>query len=49
MLWTLAVILLILWGLGLATGHTMSGLIHILIVIAAVAVLVKIITGRRVI
>ncbi len=48
MLWTVAVILLILWGLGLVTGYTMSGFIHILIVIAIVAVLVRIISGRRV-
>ncbi len=48
MLWTVAVILLVLWGLGLVTGYTMSGFIHILIVIAIVAVLVRIISGRRV-
>lgn len=48
MLWTVAVILLILWALGLVTGYTMSGFIHILIVIAIVAVLIRIITGRRV-
>ncbi len=47
MLWTVAVILLVLWGLGLVTGYTMSGFIHILIVIAIVAVLVRIISGRR--
>ncbi len=47
MLWTVAVILLILWALGLVTGYTMSGFIHILIVIAIVAVLVRIISGRR--
>jgi hypothetical protein len=49
MLWTVAVILLVLWGLGLVTGYTMSGFIHVLIVIAIVVVLVRIITGRRVI
>lgn len=48
MLWTVAVILLVLWALGLVTGYTMSGFIHILIVIAIVAVLVRLITGRRV-
>ena len=47
MLWTIAVILLVLWGLGLVTGYTMSGFIHVLIVIAIVAVLVRIISGRR--
>lgn len=48
MLWTVAVVLLVLWCLGLISGYTMSGFIHILIVIAIVAVLVRIITGRRV-
>ena len=47
MIWTVAVILLILWGLGLVTGYTMSGFIHILIVIAIVVVLVRVISGRR--
>ena len=47
MLWTIIVILLILWALGLVTGYTMSGFIHILIVIAVVAVLYRLITGRR--
>lgn len=47
MLWTLALILLVLWALGLVTGYTMSGFIHVLIVIAIVAVLIKVITGRR--
>jgi hypothetical protein len=49
MLWTVAVILLILWALGLVTGYTMSGFVHILIVLAIVAVLVRIITGRRIV
>ena len=48
MLWTLAVILLILWGLGLVTSYTMGGFIHILVILAVVAVLVRIIKGRRV-
>jgi len=47
MLWTIAVILLILWGLGLLTAHAMGGFIHILLVIAIVVVLVRIIQGRR--
>ena len=47
MLWTIAVILLILWVLGLVTSHTMGGLINILLVIAIVVVLVRIIQGRR--
>ena len=48
MLWTIAVILLILWGLGLVTSYTMGGFIHILVVLAVVAVLVRIIKGRKV-
>jgi hypothetical protein len=49
MLWTIAVILLILWALGLFTGYTLGGFVHILIVIAIIAVLFRIISGRRVI
>ena len=48
MLWTIAVVLLILWLLGLVTSYTMGGLIHILLVIAIVVVLFRIISGRRV-
>lgn len=47
MLWTLALILLVLWALGLVTGYTLSGFIHVLIVVALVAVLFRIISGRR--
>jgi uncharacterized membrane protein YtjA (UPF0391 family) len=47
MLYTLAVILLVLWLLGLVTGTTIGGFIHILLVIAIVMVLVNLITGRR--
>ena len=47
MLWTIAVILLILWALGLVSGYTMSGFIHVLIVIAIVVVLVRIIKGHK--
>jgi hypothetical protein len=49
MLWTVALVLLILWGLGLITGYTMGGFVHLLIVIAIIAVLIRIIKGRRVI
>ena len=48
MLWTLATILLVLWVLGLVTSHAMGGFIHILLVIAAVVVLVRVIQGRKV-
>ncbi|RJP70471.1 MAG: lmo0937 family membrane protein [Candidatus Abyssobacteria bacterium SURF_17] len=47
MLWTLALVLLILWALGLVTGYTVGGFVHVLIVIAVVVILVRIITGRR--
>ncbi|MDF1545911.1 MAG: lmo0937 family membrane protein [bacterium] len=47
MLWTLAVVLLILWALGLLTGYTLGGLVHALIVIAVIAILLRVISGRR--
>jgi len=47
MLWTVFVILLVLWGLGLVTSYTMGGFIHVLLVIAIVVVLVQVIQGRR--
>jgi hypothetical protein len=47
MLYTLAVILVILWLLGLATSYTMGGVIHVLLVIALIMVLVNFISGRR--
>jgi hypothetical protein len=49
MLETIAVILLVLWLLGLVTSYTMGGLIHILLVIAIVVVLIRVIQGRRVV
>ena len=47
MLWTIAVILIILWLLGLVSSYTMGGFIHLLLVLAIVVVLVRIIQGRR--
>jgi len=47
MLWTLCVILLIMWGLGLISGYTIGGVIHILLVIALVVVLLQVFQGRR--
>jgi len=49
MLYTIAVIMLILWLLGLITSYTMGGFIHILLVIAIVVVLLRVIRGRKVI
>jgi hypothetical protein len=48
MLWTVVVILLVLWALGLVTSYTMGGLIHLLLVVAVVVVLVRVIQGRKV-
>jgi len=48
MLWTLAVILLVLWMLGIVTSYTAGGLLHILLVVAVVVVLIRIIQGRRI-
>ena len=47
MIWTIFVVLLILWMLGLVSGYTMGGFIHILLVIAIVVVLIRIIQGRK--
>lgn len=47
MLWTIFVILLILWLLGMATAYTMGGFIHLLLVVAIAVVLIRVIQGRR--
>jgi hypothetical protein len=47
LLWTLAVILLILWLLGLVTSYTLGGFIHVLLVVAIIVVLIRVIQGRR--
>ena len=47
MLWTIAVILLVLWALGLVTSYTMGGFIHVLLVIAVVVVLINVLQGRK--
>jgi hypothetical protein len=47
MLWTIFVILLVLWLLGIVTSYTMGGFIHILLVIAIAVVLINVISGRR--
>ena len=49
MLWTIAVILTVMWLLGLVSSYTMGGFIHILLVIAIITVLVSVIQGRRVV
>lgn len=49
MLWTIAVILFVLWALGMATAYTAGGLIHLLLVIALVVIVIRLIQGRRVV
>jgi len=49
MLWTICVILLVLWLLGMVKSYTMGGFIHVLLVIAIVIVLIRVIQGRRVV
>ena len=47
MLWTIAVVLLILWLLGMVSSYTLGGFIHILLVLAIIVVLIRVIQGRR--
>ncbi len=49
MLWTLFVILLVLWALGMLSAYTMGGLIHVLLVVAIVILLIRLFQGRRVV
>ncbi|MCX6983567.1 MAG: lmo0937 family membrane protein [Lentisphaerae bacterium] len=48
MLWTICIILIVLWLLGMVTAYTMGGLIHILLVIAIIVLLVRVIQGRKI-
>ena len=48
MIYTIAVVLVVLWLLGLVTSYTMGGFIHVLLVIAVIVILVRVISGRRV-
>jgi len=48
MLWTIAVVLVILWLLGLVTSYTLGGFIHVLLVLAIIIVLIRVIQGRKV-
>lgn len=47
MLWTIAVVLIILWALGLVTANTMGGFIHLLLIAAVVTILIRVIQGNR--
>jgi len=48
MLWTIAVVLVILWLLGLVTSYTLGGFIHVLLILAIIVVLIRVIQGRKV-
>ncbi|MSM38149.1 MAG: lmo0937 family membrane protein [Geobacter sp.] len=48
MLWTICVVLIVMWLLGMVNSYTMGGLIHILLVIAIIVVLVRVIQGRKI-
>ena len=47
MLWTIAVILLVLWALGMVSSYTIGGLVHLLLVVALVVIVVQFLSGRR--
>ncbi len=47
MLWTIVVVLFVLWALGIATSYTMGGLVHVLLVLALAVIVVNLIRGRR--
>ncbi len=47
MLWTIAIILLVLWAIGLVSSYTIGGLIHILLVLAIITILIRLIQGRN--
>ncbi|MFO7684860.1 MAG: lmo0937 family membrane protein [Desulfobacterales bacterium] len=47
MLWTIFVILLVLWALGLLTGYTLGGVVHVLLVIAIVVLVIQVLQGRK--
>ena len=47
LLWTIAVVLAVLWALGLVTSYTLGGVVHVLLAIAVILVLVRIVQGRR--
>ncbi|MGA9752236.1 MAG: lmo0937 family membrane protein [Acidobacteriota bacterium] len=47
MLWTILIILLVLWLVGIVTSHTLGGLIHILLVVAVIILIVRLLSGRR--
>lgn len=49
MVWTICIVLLVLWALGIATSFTLGGFIHVLLVLAVIVILVRVIQGRRIV
>jgi hypothetical protein len=49
MLWTIAVLLIILWAIGLVSAYTMGGFIHVLLVVAIIVIILQVIQGRRIV
>lgn len=47
MLWTIVLVLLVLWALGLATSYTLGGMLHLLLIVALVAAVIQLVQGRR--
>jgi hypothetical protein len=47
MLWTIFIVLLILWALGMVTSYTMGGFVHILLVLAVIVLVIRLVSGRR--
>ena len=47
LLWTVAIVLLLLWAIGMVTSHTIGGFVHVLLVVALIVVLIRVIQGRR--
>ena len=48
MLWTIAVLLLVLWALGMVTSYTLGGFIHLLLILAVISIAIRLIQGRRI-
>jgi hypothetical protein len=47
LLWTVAIVLLLLWAIGMVTSYTIGGFVHVLLLVALIAVLIRVIQGRR--
>ena len=49
MLWSIAVLLVILWALGMITGNTIDGVVHVFLVLAVVVIIIRLVTGRKIV